>query len=86
MWRGLVKSYFVVKKCDEGKLGKLQKCLRPNTSVTAREKKDISQRIMLLENRLDGVMISFNGTLAQNSNIRNEIDHLVGPSLMMQQN
>ena len=33
---------------------------------------------MLLENRLDGVMISFNATLAQNSNIRKEIDHLVG--------
>ena len=44
----------------------------------AREKKDINQRIMLLENRLDGVMISFNATLAQNSNIRKEIDHLVG--------
>ena len=33
---------------------------------------------MLLENRLDGVMISFNATLAQNTNIRKEIDHLVG--------
>ena len=39
---------------------------------------DINQRIMLLENRLDGVMISFNATLAQNTNIRKEIDHLVG--------
>ena len=51
---------------------------RPGSNAVAREKKDINQRIMLLENRLDGVMISFNATLAQNSNIRKEIDHLVG--------
>ena len=43
-----------------------------------KEKKDLSQKIMLLENRLDGVMINFNATLAQNTNIRREIDHLVG--------
>ena len=42
-----------------------------------REKRDIGQRIVLLENRLDGVMISFNATLSQNSHIRKEIDHLV---------
>ena len=51
---------------------------RPNSSSAVREKKEINQRIMLLENRLDGVMISFNATLAQNTNIRKEIDHLVG--------
>ena len=47
-------------------------------SAAVREKKDVSQRIMLLENRLDQVMISFNATLAQNTNVRKEIDHLVG--------
>ena len=35
-----------------------------------RDKRDISQKIQLLENRLDGVMINFNATLAQNTNIR----------------
>ena len=31
----------------------------------------------MLENRLDGVMTSFNATLAQNTSVRKEIDHLV---------
>ena len=31
-----------------------------------KEKKDIGKRIVLLENRLDGVMINFNATLAHN--------------------
>lgn len=47
------------------------------SSANLREKRDIGQRIVLLENRLDGVMISFNATLSQNSHIRKEIDHLV---------
>lgn len=42
-----------------------------------RDKKDISRRITLLENRLDGVLTSFNATLAKNSSVRKEIDHLV---------
>ena len=42
-----------------------------------REKRDIGQRIVLLENRLDGVMVQFNATLAQNTSVRKEIDHLV---------
>ena len=45
--------------------------------AAAREKRDIGQRIVLLENRLDGVMVQFNATLAQNTNVRKEIDHLV---------
>ena len=64
--------------------------------MTVKEKKDIGKRIVLLENRLDGVMIGytmwlhttslqiincifprFNATLAQNSSVRKEIDHLV---------
>jgi hypothetical protein len=48
----------------------------------AREKRDIGQRIVLLENRLDGVMVQFNATLAQNTNVRKEIDHLVNPGSM----
>ena len=47
----------------------------PMTSI--KEKKDIGKRIVLLENRLDGVMINFNATLAHNSSVRKEIDHLV---------
>ena len=35
-----------------------------------REKRDVSQKIELLENRLDGVIINFNATLAQNTEIR----------------
>ena len=46
--------------------------------AAGKEKKDVGQKIMLLENRLDGVMINFNATLAQNTSIRKEIDHLVG--------
>lgn len=44
---------------------------------SVRERRDIGQRIVLLENRLDGVMVQFNATLAQNTNVRTEIDHLV---------
>jgi hypothetical protein len=44
---------------------------------SVREKRDIGQRIVLLENRLDGVMVQFNATLAQNTSVRKEIDHLV---------
>ena len=48
------------------------------TSVSSvREKRDLGQRISLLENRLDGVMINFNATLSQNALIRKDIDHLV---------
>jgi len=46
-------------------------------SSNIKEKKDIGKRIVLLENRLDGVMINFNATLAHNSSVRKEIDHLV---------
>ncbi len=42
-----------------------------------REKRDVGQKIVLLENRLDGVMTNFNATLSQNALIRKEIDHLV---------
>ena len=62
-----------------------------------RDKKELGQRIVLLENRcsyhslclkaqwpswgeycrLDGVMTNFNATLAQNTEVRKEIDHLV---------
>jgi chromosome segregation ATPase len=49
-----------------------------HVAKAGKEKKDLSQKILLLENRLDGVMINFNATLAQNTNIRREIDHLVG--------
>ena len=42
-----------------------------------KDKKDIGQRIVLLENRLDGVMINFNATLSRNGAVRKEIDHLV---------
>ena len=45
--------------------------------TSIKEKKDIGKRIVLLENRLDGVMINFNATLAHNSSVRKEIDHLV---------
>ncbi|XP_059086891.1 coiled-coil domain-containing protein 63-like [Tigriopus californicus] len=54
----------------------IPKTSKPGTNVS-REKRDVSQRITLLENRLDGVMINFNATLSQNSVIRKEIDHLV---------
>ncbi len=42
-----------------------------------REKRDVGQKIVLLENRLDGVMTNFNATLSQNALIRKDIDHLV---------
>lgn len=45
--------------------------------LKVREKRDIGQRIVLLENRLDGVMVQFNATLAQNTLVRKDIDHLV---------
>ena len=48
-----------------------------SSSTTLRDKKELGQRIVLLENRLDGVMTSFNATLAQNTEVRKEIDHLV---------
>ena len=48
-----------------------------STSSTLRDKKELGQRIVLLENRLDGVMTGFNATLAQNTEVRKEIDHLV---------
>lgn len=54
----------------------IPKASKPGTNVS-REKRDVAQRIALLENRLDGVMINFNATLSQNSVIRKEIDHLV---------
>lgn len=44
---------------------------------SVKEKKEVGKRIVLLENRLDGVMVGFNATLAQNSAVRKEIDHLV---------
>lgn len=47
------------------------------SAASMREKKDVGKRIVLLENRLDGVMVGFNATLAQNSAVRKEIDHLV---------
>ena len=47
------------------------------TKTPMRDKRDVGQRIVLLENRLDGVMINFNATLSANSLIRKEIDHLV---------
>ena len=37
----------------------------------------MAQRIGLLENRLDGVMVNFNATLSNNSAVRKEVDHLV---------
>ena len=37
-----------------------------SSSTTLKDKKELGQRIVLLENRLDGVMTSFNATLAQN--------------------
>merc|ERR1739844_569809 len=48
-----------------------------SSSTTLKDKKELGQRIVLLENRLDGVMTSFNATLAQNTSVRKEIDHLV---------
>ena len=48
-----------------------------SSSTSLRDKKELGQRIVLLENRLDGVMTSFNATLAQNTVVRKEIDHLV---------
>jgi hypothetical protein len=56
-----------------------EKTLKKNVTnfTTVREKRDIGQRIVLLENRLDGVMVQFNATLAQNTSVRKEIDHLV---------
>ncbi|XP_023338844.1 coiled-coil domain-containing protein 63 [Eurytemora carolleeae] len=51
---------------------------RPQSCPAGRDRRDVSQKIQLLENRLDGVMINFNSTLAQNTIIRKEIDHLVG--------
>ena len=48
-----------------------------SSSTTMKDKKELGQRIVLLENRLDGVMTSFNATLALNTSVRKEIDHLV---------
>ncbi|CAB4061738.1 unnamed protein product [Lepeophtheirus salmonis] len=46
-------------------------------SIVTSSFKDISQRIVLLENRLDGVMVGFNAVLSQNAKLRTDIDHLV---------
>jgi len=46
-------------------------------AANLREKRDVAAKIVLLENRLDGVMTNFNATLSQNALVRKDIDHLV---------
>lgn len=48
-----------------------------SSGANLRDKKELGHKIVLLENRLDGVMTNFNATLAQNATLRKDIDHLV---------
>ena len=55
--------------CNHNYLGIFLISAQQNTGgqmSSMKEKKDIGKRIVLLENRLDGVMINFNATLAHN--------------------